>query len=376
VKQLRNATLLVALVFSLRAGSAFADTRTRSATTGTDDASTGTIAWSPATLPAYALLSDGVSFSLTTHYLVLGGFGFTLPPTAIIDGIQLSMQRTGVPAFSTGTRDSSVVIVKGGALGTDEHSSGVVWNIVPGLPNVFGSAADLWGETWTPADINSATFGAAVSAMASIDVSAPFVLSSATVSSATITVTYYLPCPATLDNTGCDTSFTKASLKVDESKPGNEKLQASLGGGAMLAQSAIGDLASVGGPGQSICIYGSDNALATTVATSAGGTCGTAPCWKSAGGAYPDGRGFSYKDKAGATQGITQIKLAAGAAVGKTKASFKGSGKAGPLPLGTAAALDGDMSASVQIRDPNGLCLSATLPTVSKNSDGKFAAKK
>ncbi len=59
--------------------------------------------------------------------------------------------------------DNAVRIVKGGAFGADDHSDGPAWPITPEANIVYGSPSDLWGETWTVADINGAGFGAGIS---------------------------------------------------------------------------------------------------------------------------------------------------------------------------------------------------------------------
>jgi len=74
-------------------------------------------------------------------------------------------------------------------------------------------------------------------------------------------------------------------------------------------------------------------------------------------------------------EGVTQIKLSGGDA-GKSKGQIKASNLNGALALGTAAALAGDMSATIQMRTTAGMCMSSTLGTVTKNADGKFQAKK
>jgi len=107
----------------------------------------------------------------------------------------------------------------------------------------------------------------------------------------------------------------------------------------------------------------------------AGTICGTGPCWASGGAPFPNGKGFGFKDKTGAHSGVTQLKLTAGD-TGKTKAQGKASGKTANMPLGIAAALAGNASATVQIRTTASLCLSAALGTITKDVDGLFQARK
>jgi hypothetical protein len=97
-------------------------------------------------------------------------------------------------------------------------------------------------------------------------------------------------CPSTVDLTGCDSSFAKASLKIDESRPGKEKVQASLGSGAALTHPAIGDYTSDSGATAALCVYDSSSALVGVFHVEDGGLSGDVPCWKSTGGDYPGGK--------------------------------------------------------------------------------------
>ena len=68
--------------------------------------------------------------------------------------------------------DNAIRIVKSnGTIGATDKSNGAAWFGDCGLPDdivapyvTYGSPTDLWGETWTAADINSANFGTALSA--------------------------------------------------------------------------------------------------------------------------------------------------------------------------------------------------------------------
>lgn len=57
--------------------------------------------------------------------------------------------------------DERVRIVKGGAIGATDKSSVTVWNTTEAY-YVYGADGELWGETWTADDINSADFGTAL----------------------------------------------------------------------------------------------------------------------------------------------------------------------------------------------------------------------
>jgi hypothetical protein len=63
-----------------------------------------------------------------------------------------------------GIVDNAVRIVKSGTIGSTDRSSGTNWPQTFGYTS-YGGSSDLWGETWTPSDINSSDFGFAISAI-------------------------------------------------------------------------------------------------------------------------------------------------------------------------------------------------------------------
>lgn len=122
----------------------------------------GTIAWTNAgnvkardAAYATAVLPSGTQ----TNWLIATGFGFSIPTAATIVGIQAQIYLfyTGTPGFTVTTYPR---LVKAGAIqsgaftqqtGTGSYASGWI--------GYYGAATDLWGGTWTPADINNANFG-------------------------------------------------------------------------------------------------------------------------------------------------------------------------------------------------------------------------
>lgn len=100
-----------------------------------------------------------------TKYLTASDFQFAIPPNAIIKGIQLDIQRlSGGINLLAKISDNSVRLMKGGTfVGTDKASNSF-WPIFNSAYETYGGPNDLWGTTWTPADINSPGFGAGISA--------------------------------------------------------------------------------------------------------------------------------------------------------------------------------------------------------------------
>jgi hypothetical protein len=157
---------------------------------GADDNSIGTVAWSN---PGNITATDGVfataSFAGldTTHYLKGTSFGFAVPTGSTINGIQAAWKRKAANNLPGTTRvaDNSIKLVKNGAIsGNNNSGQGGIWTTT-NTTVTFGSPSDLWGLTWTAADINASTFGAVLSAV-ELDGSA----NGGSVDSVTLTVTY------------------------------------------------------------------------------------------------------------------------------------------------------------------------------------------
>jgi cysteine-rich repeat protein len=118
-----------------------------------------------------------------TEYLKATGFGFSLAPAAIVMGIEVRVEkRTNNARVS----DNAVRIVKNGVIGASDRSNPSAWPTTDTI-TVYGGTSDLWGETWTASDVNSANFGMAISAR-----QIPPGLDTAGVDHVTITVFYRL----------------------------------------------------------------------------------------------------------------------------------------------------------------------------------------
>lgn len=144
----------------------------RSPTTATNNTSLGTISWSS---PNNVFLSDNqratviLSNDQISNYLVATGFDFSaIPDNATITGILVNIERSE-EGLSTraGIFDYAVHIVQGGTISATENKADIstAW---PNSANEnyasYGGVADLWGISWTTAQIKSANFGVAISA--------------------------------------------------------------------------------------------------------------------------------------------------------------------------------------------------------------------
>ncbi|MGH7789712.1 MAG: hypothetical protein ACRERC_22770, partial [Candidatus Binatia bacterium] len=132
--------------------------------------SDGSFGTSPWTNPGNAVASDNLYAvsapgGTPTQYLKATNFGFAIPAPAEIVGIEVSVEHRS----SLGTVvDSRARIVKGGVVGSAERALAGFWPIADATVT-YGSSSDLWGTTWTPADINNPGFGFALSATDSFD---------------------------------------------------------------------------------------------------------------------------------------------------------------------------------------------------------------
>lgn len=128
----------------------------------------GATAW---TSPGNAVSSNDVRANAgaftgnNTDYLQAVGFGFTLPTDAVINGIKVEVERREQGGSAAVVKDLEVRIVKGGTRQGEVNRADTVtsWPAADAYAT-YGSASDKWGVTWTAADINAATFGAAIRA--------------------------------------------------------------------------------------------------------------------------------------------------------------------------------------------------------------------
>lgn len=111
-------------------------------------------------------VSDGVFATVnvingqTSNLLQASGYNFGVPSTATVNGITVTVLKGSTP--TTDVVDGTVQLLKAGTGTGSNKANGTVWGTVPTA--VYGSSSDLWGTTWTPADINNPSFGIQISA--------------------------------------------------------------------------------------------------------------------------------------------------------------------------------------------------------------------
>lgn len=127
--------------------------------TAADDASSGTIAWAGVNAAALAKGGDIVYTSAAfaqSHKLKVTGFGLSVPAGATITGITVEVSRAALVNF---VYDLHLQLLKGGvAVGTDKASP-AKWPLSIGEYQSVTYGGDLWGTTWTPAQVNDPDFG-------------------------------------------------------------------------------------------------------------------------------------------------------------------------------------------------------------------------
>ena len=117
--------------------------------------------------------------------LLADQFGLGVPTDAVIRGITVEVRRAGDDSVA----DDSVRIIKGGHIGSAEHALPAAWSTDVTWVS-YGGPTDLWGEAWTPSDLNSPDFGLALSAAYSKNVGNTL----AYVDAVRVTVSYMRTC--------------------------------------------------------------------------------------------------------------------------------------------------------------------------------------
>ncbi len=162
---IRNALTLVLLLLLSDVASALSVTASPSACTSVSGSG---LDWSKpsraqASDNSYATAAATLSLFGSTDYLKCTGYDFSsIPANATINGITVNVERN-VNGLLGGAQDAAVRVVKAGAIGTTDRSTSTAYT-TSDVTEAHGGSADLWGTTWTPADIQNANFGAAFAA--------------------------------------------------------------------------------------------------------------------------------------------------------------------------------------------------------------------
>lgn len=124
------------------------------------------VGYAPWSNPGNAASSND-SYATCTHgggddgsqFLKATGFNFAIPSGATINGIHVEVEKhTILSGANNQASDDRALIVKGGVNGSTNKGIAGGWPTTDTYVG-YGGATDLWGESWTPSDINSADFG-------------------------------------------------------------------------------------------------------------------------------------------------------------------------------------------------------------------------
>lgn len=149
--------LVVTMALALTTGPNFPST----ATGNTSVVGGGTGAWtSPTNIGAadsvFAAVVLNTASNAFSDDLIGTSFGFAIAGTDTINGILLEIN---YKSSLSGPTEQNVRLLKAGTATVTDRSTSAT------LPTAsttvsYGGAADLWGTTWTPSDINASNFGA------------------------------------------------------------------------------------------------------------------------------------------------------------------------------------------------------------------------
>lgn len=170
----------------------------------------GTIAWSNEgfiTADDNNYATANLGNNAVSEYLQATGFGFAIPSNAMINGIQVTiMRQSSSNGGNNSVDDSDLYLLKGGAIVGTDHASGNDWPTTMGTAT-YGATNDLWGTTWTPAEINAANFGVTLSVLNE----SGFSSRTASVDYIQVTITYSLPTTTVGDGTSPSSKAVGAS---------------------------------------------------------------------------------------------------------------------------------------------------------------------
>ena len=128
--------------------------------TFTNCGSAGTVNWTgPSNVQSLdgAYATSSPTDNQETTFIYATGTSFAIPTNATILGISVEVVRR--TATNNVIEDCSVMLLKAGAgTGSNYAATGTRWGIAS-TSVTYGGVADLWGDSWTPADINNTNFG-------------------------------------------------------------------------------------------------------------------------------------------------------------------------------------------------------------------------
>lgn len=123
----------------------------RSAGSGSGWSNSGNIVSSNNSRASANVPGNGVSANLDAT-----NFGFSIPSNAIITGIRAYLEKSA--SNDSGVDDDDVYLLRAGSPVGNDKASSWDWEDYDELWS-YGGTTDLWGTTWTPAQVNASNFG-------------------------------------------------------------------------------------------------------------------------------------------------------------------------------------------------------------------------
>lgn len=133
---------------------------------GANDASAGDVAW---TTPGNVTASDNsraqainIDSGQTSQYLKATGFDFSaIPAGSTIDGIQVRVERSEKYGNNNSVDHTIQLLKAGSRVGTNKADTVTNWPTTDTNAD-YGGSTDLWGTTWTLAQIQASNFGVSI----------------------------------------------------------------------------------------------------------------------------------------------------------------------------------------------------------------------
>ena len=107
--------------------------------------------------------SNSVVSGTASKFLYGTLYGFNIPSSATIRGIEVKIKRKSAYTENWTHLDQNVKMKKSGITVGSNHANSNYWGNNYWDSWIYGNSTDLWGTTWTPSDINESGFGAGVS---------------------------------------------------------------------------------------------------------------------------------------------------------------------------------------------------------------------
>ena len=97
-----------------------------------------------------------------SKYLEITNFGFSLPSSAVISGIEVSVERKA--EVVNNISDAEIYLTKNGSSNVGSNYAAAGYWSTSDETVAYGGASDMWGATWSYSDVNASGFGVRIRA--------------------------------------------------------------------------------------------------------------------------------------------------------------------------------------------------------------------